>query len=48
MNTYFLHTSSSARKETIDTDFLVTSSNSDIKIMLPIRITSGPVVRMWK
>ena len=34
--------SSRARKETVDIDILVTSTNGDIKIMKPIGITSRP------
>ena len=36
---------SSARKETVDIDILVTSRNSDRKIMQSIRITSRPPSR---
>ena len=37
--------SSCARKETVDTDILVTSKNGDRKIMQYIRITSRPPSR---
>ena len=40
--------SSSARKETVDIDILVTSRNSDRKIMGSIRITSRPTSRKRK
>ena len=40
--------SSCARKETIDTDILVTSKNGDRKIMQSIRITSTPPSRIKK
>ena len=38
-----------ARKETVDIDILVTSSNGDRKIMQSIRITSRPPssIRKW-
>ena len=36
---------SCARKETVDTDILVTSRNGDRKLMQPIRITSRPPSR---
>ena len=40
---------SRARKETVDTDILVTSRNGDRKIMQSIRITSRPpsIIRKW-
>ena len=38
--------SNCARKETVDIDILMTSGNSDRKIMQPIRITSGPFTRI--
>ena len=34
--------SSTARKETVNKDILITSRNGDRKIMQPIRITSEP------
>ena len=37
-----------ARKETVDVDILVTSTNSDRKIMQSIRIKSRPPSRMKK
>ena len=37
-----------ARKETVDTDILVTSRNGDRKIMQSIRITSRPPSRKRK
>ena len=37
-----------ARKQTVDIDILVTSGNSDRKIMQSIRITSGPPSRERK
>ena len=40
--------SSSARKETVDIDILVTFSNGDRKIMQSIRITSRPTSRNSK
>ena len=40
--------SSSARKETVDIDILVTSRNGDGKIMESIRITSRPPSRKEK
>ena len=40
--------SSSARKETVDIDILVTSRNGDRKIMQSIRITSRPPSRIRK
>ena len=39
---------SCARKETVDTDILVTSRNGDRKIMQSIRITSRPSLRKRK
>ena len=39
---------SCVRKETVGTDILITSRNSDRKIMQSIRITSGPPARMRK
>ena len=39
---------SSARKETVDIDILVTSRNGDRKIMQPVRITSRPPSRKRK
>ena len=39
---------SCARKETLDIDILVTSRNSDRKIMRSIRITSRPTSRKRK
>ena len=39
---------SHARKETVDIDILVTSRNSDKKIMQSIRITSRPPLRKRK
>ena len=39
---------SHARKETVDIDILVTSGNSDRKIMQSIRITSRSVLRIRK
>ena len=38
--------SSCARKETVDMDILVTSRNSDRKIMQSIKITSRPPLRI--
>ena len=40
---------SCARKETVDIDILVTSRNSDRKILRSIRIMSGPPssIRKW-
>ena len=35
------------RKETVDIDILLTSSNDDRKIIQPIRTTSGPVESIW-
>ena len=49
--TYYRHRIpefSRARKETIDIDILVTSSNDDRKIMQSIRITSRPLSRKRK
>ena len=40
--------SSCARKETIDIDILVTSTNGDRKIVQSIRITSRPPTRIRK
>ena len=40
--------SSCMRKETVDIDILVTSRNSDRKIMHSIRIMSRPPLRMRK
>ena len=40
--------SSCARKEAVDIDILVTSSNGDRKIKQFIRITSGPPLRKRK
>ena len=42
--------SSCARKETVDVDILVISTNGDRKIMQSIRITSKPLSRKskWK
>ena len=40
--------SSCVRKETVDIDILVTSSNSDRKIMQSIRIMSRPASREGK
>ena len=40
--------SSSARKETVDIDILVTSGNGDRKIMQSVRITSRPTSRKRK
>ena len=39
---------SCGRKETVDIDFLVTSTNGDTKIMQSIRITSRPTSRKSK
>ena len=39
---------SHARKETVDIDILVTSRNGDRKIMQPIGILSGPLLRKKK
>ena len=39
---------SCARKETVDIDILVTSRNSDRKIMQSIRVTSRPSSRKGK
>ena len=39
---------SRVRKETVDIDILVTSSNGDRKIMQSIRITCRPPSRKWK
>ena len=39
---------SCVRKETVDTDILVTSRNGDRKIMQPIKITSRPPLRKTK
>ena len=40
--------SSSARKETVDIEILITSRKGDRKIMQPFRITSGTATRMTK
>ena len=37
-----------ARKGTIDIEILVTTRNGGVKIMQPIRITSGPAKRLRK
>ena len=36
------------RKGTVDIEILITTRKGGIKIMQPIRITSGPVKRMMK
>ena len=40
--------SSCARKETVDTDILLTSRNCYRKIMQPIRVTSGLATKLRK
>ena len=39
---------SCTRKKTVDIDILITSRNSDRKIMEPIRVNSGPLTRIRK